>query len=67
MDGFEVCRRVRADSETAHIPILMLSAKTDTRSKQEGILAGATKYLTKPQAPAHLIRHVADALNIAAE
>ena len=37
MDGFEVCRRVRADSEAAHIPILMLSARTDTRSRQEGI------------------------------
>ena len=67
MDGFEVCRRVRADSETVHIPILMLSAKTDTRSREDGILAGATKYLTKPQAPAQLIRHVTDALNNAAE
>lgn len=67
MDGFEVCRRVRADSEIASIPILMLSAKTDSRSRQEGLLAGATKYLTKPQAPAQLIQHVTDALNIAAE
>ena len=67
MDGFEVCRRVRTDPETAHIPILMLSAKTDSRSRQEGISAGATAYLTKPQAPAQLLRHVADALASAAE
>ena len=62
MDGFEVCRRVRADSETAHIPILILSAKTDSRSRQEGMLAGATEYLTKPQSAVQLIRHVADAI-----
>ena len=63
MDGFEVCRRIRGGTETAHIPILMLSAKTDTRSRQEGMRAGATKYLTKPIAPDQLIRHVADVLN----
>ena len=67
MDGFEVCRRVRDDSKTAHIPILMLSGKTDSLSRQEGMRAGATKYLTKPLAPAQLIQHVADALNNAAD
>ena len=67
MDGFEVCRRIRGGTETAHIPILMLSAKTDTRSRQKGILAGATKYLTKPIAPAQLVQHVDDALNIVSD
>ncbi len=63
MDGFTVCRQVRADERTAHIPILMLSARSDAGSRQEGIRAGATQYLTKPQPIDQLIRHVADALN----
>jgi DNA-binding response OmpR family regulator len=63
MNGFDVCRRVREDSKSAHIPILILSAKTDSRSKAEGLEAGATAYLTKPLAADQLIRHVADALD----
>lgn len=63
MDGFGVCREVRADSRTAPIPILMLSARSDSFSRQEGIRAGATQYLTKPQPIDQLLRHVADALN----
>lgn len=63
MDGFEVCRRVRAEAATSRIPILMLSAKTDARSREEGLRAGATAYLTKPFVPAELIRHVEAALD----
>jgi DNA-binding response OmpR family regulator len=63
MNGFEVCRQVRGDSRSAHVPILMLSAKTDARSRAEGLHAGATAYLTKPIAADQLIRHVADALD----
>jgi DNA-binding response OmpR family regulator len=63
MNGFDVCRQVRGDSHSAHIPILMLSARTDARSKAEGLRAGATAYLTKPLAAEQLIRHVADALD----
>ena len=63
MDGFEVCRRVRADSATAHIPILILSARTDTQSQEEGFRAGATKYLTKPISPPQLLHYIDEALN----
>jgi CheY-like chemotaxis protein len=62
MDGIEVCRQVRADSRTAAIPILIVSGKTDPRSRQEGLDAGATLYLTKPQPPEQLLRRVAEVL-----
>ncbi|HSD09794.1 MAG TPA: ATPase, T2SS/T4P/T4SS family [Candidatus Binatia bacterium] len=48
MDGYEVCRRLRADLKTAFIPILMLTALADTKSKSLGFLAGTDDYLVKP-------------------
>jgi DNA-binding response OmpR family regulator len=62
MDGFTVCQKVRERPETAELPILMLSAKTDVDSINRGLLAGATKYLTKPISPEELTGHVKDAL-----
>ena len=62
MDGFTVCQTVRARGETAELPIIMLSAKTDIDSINKGLLAGATKYLTKPISPEELTRQVKDAL-----
>jgi CheY-like chemotaxis protein len=67
MDGFEVCRRVRANTETAQMPVLILSAKTDARSREEGLDAGATKYLTKPISPPQLLQHIAEVLEKRAE
>lgn len=63
MDGFTVCQKVRARQETADLPIIMLSAKTDLDSINKGLLAGATKYLTKPISPEELTKHVKDALS----
>ena len=63
MDGFTVCQKVRAKQETADLPIIMLSAKTDLDSINKGLLAGATKYLTKPISPEELTKHVKDALS----
>ena len=51
MDGFQVCRHLRELAETAHIPILMFSARTRVNDKLDGFEAGADDYLTKP---AHL-------------
>jgi len=49
MDGYEVCRRLRADSATRHVPIIMLTAlKTDTRSRIKALEMGADAFLTKP-------------------
>ena len=48
MDGFELCRKMRADSETSHIPIIMLTAKSSEEHSVEGIEAGADAYFPKP-------------------
>jgi len=48
MDGFEVCRRMRDNSQTSHLPILMVTALADRASRLRGISEGATDFLTKP-------------------
>jgi len=49
MDGYEVCQRLRADSCTRHIPIIMLTAReTDTQSRIRGLEMGADAFLSKP-------------------
>ncbi len=48
MDGAELCRRVRQDQKTSHIPFIMLTAKTDDDSKVEGMDVGADTYIEKP-------------------
>jgi PAS domain S-box-containing protein len=48
MNGFEVCRWLRADSQLAEIPIIMLTALDDQDSRLEGIKAGADDFITKP-------------------
>lgn len=58
MDGLAVCREVRSNINFMGIPIIMLSAKTDYASIQEGFAAGASQYLTKPISANELITHV---------
>jgi CheY-like chemotaxis protein len=48
MDGYEVCRQLRSNLKTAFIPILMLTALSDSKSKSLGFLAGTDDYLVKP-------------------
>ena len=48
MDGLEVCRRIRKNTETSRIPVIMLTAKSDTVDKVVGLEIGADDYLTKP-------------------
>jgi adenylate cyclase len=48
MDGFEVCRRLKTDSKTAHIPILMVTALSDRKERLMGIAVGANDFLNKP-------------------
>jgi signal transduction histidine kinase/DNA-binding response OmpR family regulator/ligand-binding sensor domain-containing protein len=48
VDGFELCRQLRGNEHTSHIPIIMLTAKADIESKMEGLQLGADAYLEKP-------------------
>src|SRR5688500_18742843 len=48
MSGLEVCRRLRADPSTATIPILLVTADTDLRTRMEGFAAGADDFIGKP-------------------
>lgn len=48
IDGFEVCRKLRADPRTKNIPIIMLTAKSEEFDKVLGLELGADDYLTKP-------------------
>ncbi len=58
MDGYEVCRRLRANADTSAIPIIMFTAKTLVDDKVAGFEAGADDYLTKPTHPQELAARV---------
>jgi pilus assembly protein CpaE len=58
INGYEACRRLRAEPTTQDIPIIMFTAKTLIDDKVAGFEAGADDYLTKPTHPAELISRV---------
>jgi DNA-binding response OmpR family regulator len=58
MDGLEVCRRLRADSTAAAVPIIMLTAKADEVDRVVGLELGADDYVTKPFSPKELVARV---------
>jgi DNA-binding response OmpR family regulator len=58
MDGYEVARKLRSDTNTSSIPIIMFTAKTQVDDKVAGFEAGADDYLTKPTQPRELFAHV---------
>lgn len=65
MDGLEVCRRLRADSRTQHIPIVMLTAKGEESDAVIGLAQGADDYVRKPFGMKELIARVATRLRAA--
>jgi class 3 adenylate cyclase len=62
MDGFEVCRRVRKDAKTAHIPILLVTALSDRKERLTGIESGANDFLNKPVDMQDVILRVGNAV-----
>jgi signal transduction histidine kinase/DNA-binding response OmpR family regulator len=64
MDGFELCKRLKSDIKTSHIPIVLLTAKVDVDSKIEGLKKGADAYLTKPFNKEELTVRINQLLNL---
>lgn len=58
IDGLEVCKRLKKEQKTSHIPIIMLTAKAHEADKVVGLEIGADDYVTKPFSPRELIARV---------
>ena len=58
MDGFEVCRRLKADPRTADVPVIFMTAEDDTAHKVEGFRLGAVDYITKPMQREELLARI---------
>ncbi|WP_420641660.1 response regulator [Candidatus Leptofilum sp.] len=62
MDGITVCKTIRSNPETCDLPIIMLSGKTHLNAVEEGLQAGANRYLPKPTSRADLIQNLNEVL-----
>lgn len=64
MDGFEVCRKLKANAGTSHIPVIFVSALTDTDEKLRGFELGAVDFVTKPYQREELLARVRTHLEV---
>ncbi|NQZ05926.1 MAG: response regulator [Algicola sp.] len=64
MDGFEVCRRLKAEQQTRHIPIIFLTAKVDTESIAQGFNLGAVDFVSKPFHSTELLARVSNHIEL---
>jgi two-component system cell cycle response regulator len=64
MDGYQICEKVKANPETAHTYIIMVSAKTQAEDRRRAAQAGADEYVTKPFDIVHVLDRVGAALNV---
>lgn len=62
LNGYEACERIKRNPKTAHIPIVMLSAKSQASEQAEGLERGALCYITKPFTPKELVQRVNELL-----
>jgi putative two-component system response regulator len=67
MDGYEVCRQLKANPKTADIPVIFLTAKTEVSDETKGLNLGAVDYLTKPVNPGILLARVRNHLQLKAQ
>lgn len=63
LDGFEICKRLRADPRTAGVPIVMLTALDQEDMRRRACQCGATEYLTKPFDPDRLLDTIQRRMN----
>ena len=64
MDGYEVCRRLKADPKTRDIPVIFLTAKSTIEDEQMGFELGAADYITKPFSPPIMLARIKNQLLI---
>ncbi|PDW02564.1 response regulator [Candidatus Viridilinea mediisalina] len=64
MDGFTLCRHIRADSQLAHLPVILITALDDRESRIQGFEAGADEFITKPFDYAELRARVSTVLRL---
>jgi len=64
MDGYEVCRRLKADAKTREIPIIFLTAKSEVADETRGLDMGAVDYITKPISPPIVLARVRNHLDL---
>ena len=58
LDGYEVCKTIKGNPETAHIPVILLSAKGRNVDQKLGFDVGADDYITKPFSPRKLVERI---------
>ncbi|HEY9644170.1 MAG TPA: response regulator [Coleofasciculaceae cyanobacterium] len=64
MDGYEVCRRLKADSQTCEVPIIFISALDDALDKVQAFAAGGIDYVTKPFHEAEVLARIENQLRL---
>ena len=67
MDGFEACRRIRSDERLEHLPVIVVTGKTESSDIKAAYNAGATDYIRKPVIPAELVARVSMAMSLREE
>jgi putative two-component system response regulator len=67
IDGYEVCRQLKAQPSTRDIPIIFLTARSDMEDEQKGLTLGAVDYITKPINPPIVLARVAAQLSLKAK
>lgn len=64
IDGYEVCRRLKEDPQTGHLPVIFLSALSDAEDEEKGLNLGAVDYIAKPFNPAIVKARIRNHMNL---